>query len=187
LPCVAHLVPGRAYNADMFRTPAAIFVAASLAVVTFARGEAQPSFDLIVRNGRVLDGSGNPWLRQDIGIREGRIVAVGRLEGAAAQVIDAADRIVAPGFIDVHSHAAEGLTREELRQGRPLLAQGVTTIVANPDGGGAIDLARQRSELEAGGTGPNVALLVGHGRIRGSIVGSADRDPTADELDRMRD
>ena len=61
-------------------------------------------------------------------------------------VIDARDRLITPGFIDVHSHAAEGLRREALRQGRPLLAQGVTTIVANPDGGGPVDLTAQRHE-----------------------------------------
>ena len=135
-----------------------------------------------------MDGSGNPWLRLDVGIQDGRIAAVGRLTGATARrTIDAADRLVTPGFIDVHSHAAEGMTRDELRQAQPLIAQGITTIVANPDGGGAVDLGRQRTELEAGGIGPNVALLIGHGRVRGAVVGSANRPPTADELARMRD
>ena len=136
----------------------------------------------------MLDGSGNPWMRLDIAVRDDRIAAVGRLTDATAtRIIDAAGRLVAPGFIDVHSHAAEGLTRSALRQGQPLLAQGVTTIVANPDGGGSIDLAAQRAELEKEGIGPNVALLIGHGRIRGSVVGSADRPPTAEELERMRE
>src|SRR5215207_3819348 len=111
-----------------------------------------------------MDGSGNPWVRADVGILGGVIVAVGRLNGKTARtVINAQDRIVAPGFIDVHSHAAEGLTRDVLRQAQPLLAQGVTTIVANPDGGGPDDLSAQRVALEAGGIGPNVALLIGHG------------------------
>ena len=98
-----------------------------------------------------MDGTGNPWLRADIGIRAGRIAAVGHLPDArATKVIDAADRVVTPGFIDVHSHATEGLKNAALRQGRPLLAQGVTTIVGNPDGGGPTDLRTQREALEKG-------------------------------------
>jgi N-acyl-D-amino-acid deacylase len=146
-----------------------------------------PSFDVLIQNGRVMDGTGNPWIRADVGIRQGAIVAVGRLSGArATRVVDAADMIVAPGFLDVHSHAAEGLTRAQLRQGQPLLAQGVTTIVANPDGGGPVDLAAQRAELEKGGLGPNVALLIGHAAVRRAVMGGANRAPTAEELEKMR-
>jgi N-acyl-D-amino-acid deacylase len=149
---------------------------------------AQPlRFDVVIRNGRVMDGTGNPWRLADIGIHDGRIAALGRVPDAAgARVIDAARRLVTPGFIDVHSHAAEGLGRRALRQGQPILAQGVTTVVVNPDGGGPIDLVAQRASFEQGGVGPNVALLIGHGSVRRAVLGSADRDPTAAELDRMR-
>jgi N-acyl-D-amino-acid deacylase len=148
----------------------------------------QQSFDVVILNGRVLDGSGNPWIRVDLGIRGDRIVASGKLDPTAAkQVIDASGRIVAPGFIDVHSHAAEGLTREALRQGQPLLAQGITTIVANPDGGGPVDLAAQRAALEKGGLGGNVALLIGHGAVRRAVIGPENRAPTPEELGRMRE
>ena len=134
-----------------------------------------------------MDGSGNPWLRLDVGIRGDRITALGRLpEASARRTIDAADRIVSPGFIDVHSHAAEGLARPELRQGQPLLAQGVTTVVVNPDGGGPVDLAGQRARLEAGRVGVNVALLIGHGSVRREVIGADNRAPTAEELERMR-
>jgi N-acyl-D-amino-acid deacylase len=162
-------------------------VAAILCLVFLPAGQAQQSFDVLIQNGRVMDGSGNPWIRGDVGIRAGVVVAVGRLQGASSpHVIDAADRIVAPGFIDVHSHAAEGLTRHMLRQGQPVIAQGITTIVANPDGRGAVDLAAQRAALEKGGIGPNVALLIGHGSVRIAILGHANRAPSADELERMR-
>ena len=134
-----------------------------------------------------MDGTGNPWLRADIGIRGERIEAVGRLASATAtRTIDAADRLVTPGFIDVHSHAGESLTREPLRQAQPLLAQGVTTIVVNPDGGGPVDLAAQRGRFESGGVGVNVALLIGHGSVRREVMAAANRAPTADELTRMR-
>ena len=163
-----------------------IFIAI-LAAAAIAASQAQPSFDVLIQNGRVMDGSGNPWLRSNVAIRGGAIVAVGRLPGASARVvIDARDRLVAPGFIDVHSHAAEGITRPELRQAKPLIAQGVTTLVANPDGGGPVDLAAQRKQLESGGLGPNVALLIGHGAVRSGVMGNANRAPTSDELERMR-
>lgn len=157
------------------------------AATVASQSPAQPQYDILIRNGRVLDGSGNPWRRVDVAITGDRIAAVGQLTDAvASRTIDAAGRIVAPGFIDVHSHAADGLTRPALRQGQPLLAQGVTTIVVNPDGGGPVDLAAQRARLAEGGSGPNIALLIGHGSVRREIMGTANRAPTAEELERMR-
>jgi N-acyl-D-amino-acid deacylase len=145
-------------------------------------------FDVLIRNARVMDGTGNPWLRADLGISGDRIAAVGTLAAAtAARTIDARDRIVAPGFIDVHSHAGEGLRNPALHQGQPLIAQGVTTIVANPDGGGPVDLAAQRASLEAARPGPNVALLIGHNSVRSAVMGNARREPSADELLKMKD
>jgi N-acyl-D-amino-acid deacylase len=160
-----------------------------LAAVGAAAEPAQPvRFDVLIRNGRVMDGTGNPWLRADLGIIGDRIVSVGRLTNASAsRTIDAADRVVAPGFIDVHSHAAEGIRNPALRQAQPLIAQGVTTFVANPDGEGPVDLAAQRAAIEAGGTGPNIALLIGHGSVRSAVMGNAARAPTAQELGTMKD
>jgi N-acyl-D-amino-acid deacylase len=170
----------------MHRLLPTVFALGCAAVLVSALQPA--SFDVLIVNGRVLDGSGAAPKQAAVGIRDGRIVSIGALPGAAAvRTIDAGGRIVAPGFIDVHSHAAETLTRPELRQAQPILAQGVTTIVVNPDGGGPIDLAKQRVELERGGVGPNVALLIGHGRIRDAVVGGAARAPTDQELARMQD
>lgn len=151
-----------------------------------AAAQTLPSFDVVIRNGRVLDGSGNPWLRADIAIRGDRIVQVGRVEGRGSRDIDASGLFVTPGFIDVHSHAAEGLAREPLRQGRPLLAQGITTVLVNPDGGGPVDLAGQRAALERGGTGPNVGLLIGHGSVRRAVMAGSPRPATGGEIDEMR-
>ena len=177
--------------AAMQRILAAIGVACVVLVVP-GMGmveSAQPAhFDVLIHNARVMDGTGNPWLRADLGITGDRITAVGRLSGAtAARRIDAHDRFVSPGFIDVHSHAADGIRTRALRQAQPLLAQGVTTFVANPDGGGPVDLAAQRAALESGGIGPNVALLIGHGSVRQAVLGQARRDPTPDELQKMID
>lgn len=164
----------------------------SLTACAGGRGGAQVAqpgepYDLLILDGRVLDGSGNPWIRADVAIRNGRIAAIGRLAGATARrTIDAADRYVAPGFIDAHSHAASGLARPELSQGQPLLAQGVTTIVANPDGGGPLDLAGQRATLEGQGIGINVALLIGHNTVRTAVLGADERAPTDAELEEMQ-
>jgi len=145
-------------------------------------------FDVLIRNARVMDGSGNPWLRGDVGITADRIVAVGTLTGAtAARTIDARDRILAPGFIDVHSHAGEGIRNAALHQGQPLIAQGITTIIANPDGGGPVDLAAQRTAIEASRPGLNIGLLIGHGSVRRAVMGNANREPTADELLKMKE
>lgn len=143
--------------------------------------------DLIIRNGRLLDGSGNPWLRADVAVTGDRITAVGDLRDARARrVIDATGLYVAPGFVDTHSHAGGALATPALSPARQLLAQGITTVFVNPDGGGPTDLVRQRADLETAGTGVNVALMVPHGGVRQAVLGMADRAPTAAELERMR-
>jgi N-acyl-D-amino-acid deacylase len=156
-------------------------------VVLPAAAAAQEPYDLILRNGRVVDGSGNPWYRADVAIRGDRIAAVGDLEGVrAARELDVSGLYVAPGFIDVHSHAGPGLATPGLSSGVPLLAQGVTTVFVNPDGGGPTDLVAQRAALLRDGLGVNVAQLVSHGSIRREVVGMDNRDPTTSEMDRMR-
>ena len=143
--------------------------------------------DVIIRNGQVHDGSLQPARRADVAIGRGRILAVGDLPGwSAARTIDAAGRVVAPGFIDTHSHAAESLARRGLHFADALLAQGVTTIVVNPDGGGPVDLEAQRARFGTLGIGVNVAPLVGHGAIRGSVMGGESRPPTTAEQEQMR-
>ena len=152
------------------------------------RGLAQERYDVIIRNGRVLDGSGNPWRRADVALRGDRIAAVGALSNAQAnREIDAAGLYVAPGFIDSHSHAAGRLASPEESDGQSLLAQGVTTVLVNPDGGGPVDLAGQREALLKHGLGVNVAQLVPHGSVRGTVLGMADRLATEQELAQMKD
>jgi N-acyl-D-amino-acid deacylase len=145
----------------------------------------QRTYDILITNGRVLDGSGSAALSSDIAIRADRIVAVGRLDGATAtRVIDASGMVVAPGFIDVHSHAFGGL-QGALHTAVPLLAQGITTVFINPDGDGPTDLSAQRKALEAKGVGVNIAQFVPHGSIRQAVLGMADRAPDAGELAKM--
>src|SRR5438309_7373262 len=102
---------------------------AALIVVVVAGAAAQPgSYDIVIRGGHIVDGSGNPWFAGDVAIRNGRIAAVGRLSNAAAtRVIDATGRIVSPGFIDLHTHSDVSVLGDPLAQSK--VRQGVTLDV----------------------------------------------------------
>jgi N-acyl-D-aspartate/D-glutamate deacylase len=169
-----------------FSASPAVWATLAFVLTAAVAGLAQtPTYEVLIRNGRVLDGSGNPWIAMDIGIRGGRIVEMGRLGNvSAARTIDAHGLTVTPGFIDVHSHASDGLAGA-LKDARQLLAQGITTAMLNPDGGGPTDLRAQRIGFEQRGVGVNVALYVPHGSIRREVLGMADRAPTADEMMKM--
>ena len=159
----------------------------ALAAIRFAGTAGAQERTTLIRNGRVLDGAGNPWVRADVLLRGDRIAAVGHLGDVAAdEVVDATGLYVAPGFIDTHSHAGSGLATAELSHARPLLVQGLTTIFANPDGGGPVDLADQRRRLLEHGLGVNVAQFVSHGSVRGEVLGAEDRAPTPAEMERMK-
>lgn len=167
-----------------YRVAALLLVLACFAA---GSGAGAQEYDLIIRGGRVLDGTGNPWYFADIAVTGDRIAAMGDLGDATARrTIDAAGLYVAPGFIDSHSHAGGGLARESLSRARPLLAQGVTTVFVNPDGGGPIDMLEQREALLEHGLGVNVAQMMPHGSVRGAVLGPADRAPSAAELEDMR-
>jgi N-acyl-D-amino-acid deacylase len=145
-------------------------------------------YDVLIRNARVFDGNGNPWIKADVGIVGDRIQGVGLLTDAAAQkTIDAAGLVLTPGFIDVHSHAGPGLATDALKHGQPVLAQGITTVFVNPDGGGPTDLAAQRARYGRQGIGLNVALMVPHGSVRQAVMGMTDRDPDSEQVAKMVD
>lgn len=151
-------------------------------------GAGSARYDVVFQDGRVLDGTGTPWFRADVAVAGDTIAAVGDVDPSRAEtVIDASGLYVAPGFIDPHTHAPGSLDEAELSAARPILAQGLTTLTANPDGGGAVDLAEQREELLADGLGVNVAPFIGHGSVREEVVGMEDRAPTSSEMDRMRE
>ena len=143
-------------------------------------------YDLLIRNARVLDGTGNPWFPADIGVQGGRIVDVGQLwDAQATLVIDALGKYVAPGFIDIHSHADDGSgprggfrDPDPIRRSAPnLVSQGITTVVVNQDGRSVWPISEQRAQLEKNGIGPNAMLLVGHGTVRRRVMGEDVRRP----------
>ena len=140
-------------------------------------------FDAIIRNGTILDGSGNPRFEADIAIRNGLIVAIGDLPArTAGEEIQARGMFVAPGFINIHSHASA----DALPTAVNMLRQGVTTEIFNADGAGPLDVAQQMKTLGDGGLAVNIGGYVGFNSAWQAVVGNADRRPTPDEIDRMR-
>jgi N-acyl-D-aspartate/D-glutamate deacylase len=141
-------------------------------------------YDVIIRNGRVVDGTGNPAFFADVAIRKGRIVQIGRIAGKGKTELDAKGLIVAPGFIDVHTHADDVA---QMPKAENFVRMGVTTIVAGNCGGSTLDMAKFFREIERTNVAVNVATLVGHNSVRRKAMGSDfDRPPTPDELHQMR-
>lgn len=141
--------------------------------------------DLLIRHGRVIDGSGSPAYAADVAVRGGRIVAIGQLAHLrATRTIDAAQQVVAPGFIDVHAHIEGGLFNN--RSAHNYVHDGVTTVVTGNCGGSADSLAAFFARVESGGgSSINVASLVGHNTVRRQVLGLSNRAATADEQRRM--
>jgi len=141
-------------------------------------------FDVIIRGGRIADGTGNPAYFADIGIKDGRIAGVGTITKAAAEVIDASGLIVAPGFIDVHTHAED---IDGLQLAENFARMGVTTVIMGNCGSSTLNIGDYFQRLEATNISINVATLIGHGTVRGKAMGgSFMRPPTAAELEEMR-
>jgi N-acyl-D-amino-acid deacylase len=150
-------------------------------------GERQPeqAFDVLIRGGRVVDGTGAPARAADIGIRTGRIAAVGALSGASApHIIDAQGQVISPGFIDVHTHADEVADHPLAEH---FVQMGVTTVIAGNCGGSADDIAAALRTIEQTRVSVNFATLVGHNTVRRAVMGTERRAPTAAELTRMQE
>jgi N-acyl-D-amino-acid deacylase len=164
----------------------AAFILAWVAALT--PGLAQ-TYDVLIRGGQLIDGTGAVARTADVALKGERIAAVGDLRAAtAAKIVSAAGLVVAPGFIDAHSHLGDHeLLRAELAGAEPMLAQGVTTVLINSDGWGIVDLSAQRKQIETARPGVNVAMMIGHRPVRMAVLGFTDRTPNAAELERMRE
>jgi N-acyl-D-aspartate/D-glutamate deacylase len=146
-------------------------------------------YDVVVRGGTVVDGTGAPGIEADVGILDGKIAAVGDLSNAdAAEDIDAGGLVVSPGFIDVHSHTAEAISDPEKRINEGVVRMGVTTVVGGPDGSLApAQIRKLVAFYEKQGIGTNVAFYVGHNGIRREVMkDSQRREPTPEELEAMK-
>ncbi len=154
---------------------------AGLCLISSAAAE----WDLVIVNGEVADGTGAPLRKLEVAVQEGRVAAVGESVGPGKKVIDAAGKVVAPGFIDVHAHS-ENLP--DLPVAENFLRMGVTTLVTGNCGGSKIDLAAFFEECEATGISLNIATLIGHNSVRREAMGGSFlRRPTEAQLDQMRD
>jgi N-acyl-D-amino-acid deacylase len=160
--------------------PRSIVLVILAAVVVHGQPRA---FDILIRNGTIIDGSGNPRYDGDVAIRGGFIAAIGELDSAtAATTIDARGLFVTPGFINIHSHASA----DALPTAVNMLTQGVTTEIFNADGGGPLDLARQMQQLAVPGLAVNIGGYIGFNAAWIEVVGHADRRATPAEIARMR-
>jgi N-acyl-D-amino-acid deacylase len=143
-----------------------------------------PAFDLLILGGTVVDGTGSRGVRADVGIENGVIARVGNLRGAtAARTIDAAGRVVAPGFIDVHTHADDPADTPLLEN---FVRMGVTAVVAGNCGSSASSIKAEFDAIARTGITVNFATLVGHNTVREAVLGTAQRAPSPDELARMK-
>jgi N-acyl-D-amino-acid deacylase len=150
-------------------------------LIVTARAE---PFDLIIRHGRVVDGSGNPAFFADVAVKKGRIAAIGTMVGKAKVEIDASGLIIAPGFIDVHTHADEVAEQPAAEN---FLRMGVTTVVAGNCGGSALDTGKFYRAIARKKISINATTLIGHNTVREKAMGgSFDRPPSPEELAKMK-
>ncbi len=154
---------------------AALFAAATL-----------PAYDLLIVNGHIVDGTGGPWYRAAIAIDGDTIAAIGALSQAqAARTIDANGLVVAPGFIDIHTHARRGIF--EVPTAENYVRQGVTTLMEGNDGSSPIPLAPFLAKLQATPISVNFGSFAGHGSIRAAVMGLENRKATPPEIEKMKD
>ena len=162
----------------------ALLPAILLILRTTATLAQQPIYDIILRNGSVIDGTGSKPYRADVAIRNGFILRIGDFKSAKATTdLDVTGLIVAPGFINLHSHA----TPAGVRTAANMLTQGVTTEIINSDGAGSIDIAKALADFSAQGLAVNLGAYIGFNSVWASVMGRADRRPSVGEIEKMRD
>jgi N-acyl-D-amino-acid deacylase len=141
-------------------------------------------YDTIIKNGRIIDGSGNPWFSADVGIKNGQIAFIGIIEANnATKVIDAKNQIICPGFIDVHTHVEDAI--QKLPTADNFIYDGVTSIITGNCGGSEVNLAKFFEELKQIKLSVNLGSLIGHNSVRRYIMKNGFRDPTAKEQTQM--
>src|SRR5438876_112649 len=174
-------IPDSKVNRHLLRKYILLLVAlvgAAIAPDLCVSGREAPdsAYDLVIRNARIVDGSGNPWYRADVGIKSGRIAKIGRIAASESfQTIDAKDEIVAPGFIDVHTHVE---SIYNLPAAENFVRMGVTTLVTGNCGGSTINVAQFLGRIKEKPLAVNIATLIAHGSVRREAMGLDDRAPT---------
>ncbi|MGE5815794.1 MAG: amidohydrolase family protein, partial [Acidobacteriota bacterium] len=141
-------------------------------------------YDLVLRNGWIADGSGNPMYRGDVAIAGDSIAAIAPRIDTGAQIVDVTGQVVAPGFIDIHTHARRGIF--DVPTADNYVRQGVTTVMEGPDGSSPIPIEPFLEKVAALPPAVNFGTFIGQGSIRHEVIGDVDRKATADELSRMK-
>lgn len=144
---------------------------------------AAAQYDILIKNGKIIDGTGNPWFYGDVAIKDGKIAAVGRLTGLATVTLDAAGMVIAPGFIDVHTHIEGNDLRVPTSPN--FIFDGVTSVVTGNCGGSNTDMRLYFQKIDSVHNSINIASLIGHNSVRSAVMGEGQRDPTPDEQVKM--
>lgn len=167
--------------------PLVLVLIALAAVPLSIRAQEVPEYDVVIRGGRVLDGAGNPWIRADVAVRAGRIVRIGRVEGAGRREIDASGLYVSPGFIDMMDQSGSVLPRNGLAENK--LRMGVTTAIGG-EGGTPVPVGEIEAYfrgLEESGISINFGTYFSQTQTRVAVLGNSARAPDVDELEQMRE
>lgn len=160
----------------------------ALAACLFLPGQVEDiEADIVLANATLIDGTGEKPIRGDLAIKNDRIVAIGVFKHRGAKVLDCTGLVIAPGFIDLHTHSDTPLTLPGTAPNLNYLTQGVTTAVTGNCGAGPVDVADYYARMEKLGIGSNVAHQVPHNAVRQQVMGNADRDPTPAELKLMEE
>jgi dihydroorotase/N-acyl-D-amino-acid deacylase len=161
------------------------FLLLAAAIGVGPRAQVPSTYDLLFRGGRVVDGTGAPWVRADVAVKGDTIVLVApRIEAPGARVVDATDLVLSPGFIDIHTHARRGIFAVPTADN--YTRQGVTTIYEGPDGSSPLPIKDFLAKIAATKISPNFGTFVGQGSVREAVIGSVDRKATPAEIDKMR-
>jgi len=143
-------------------------------------------FDILIQHARIVDGSGNPWYMGNIGIRGDTIATISNQSDLPAKlVIDARGLTVAPGFIDIHTHARRGIFEDTAAQN--YIRQGVTTLIEGPDGSSPLPIGEFLQKIAATKIAPNFGMFVGQGSIRQQVMGTENRKATPEEIAKMKE
>jgi N-acyl-D-aspartate/D-glutamate deacylase len=157
-----------------------------LTLTAVAPLSAQVEADVVLRGATLYDGSGQPGVVGDLAIKDDKIVGVGTFQLAGKpRILDCTGLVIAPGFIDLHTHSDTGLQRSATRANVNYLMQGVTTVVTGNCGLGPVDVAAYFKKMEDGGIGTNVIHQIPHNSLREQVMGNVNRAPSADELAKM--
>lgn len=171
-------------NVKVFKIITSIVMIMIANSVVHAQDAKKETYDIIIKNGLVVDGTGKAGFLADVAIRDGEILRVGSLSGAVAtKVINAEGMVVAPGFIDLHSHADRNIRKNPDIENK--IRQGITTILGGNCGGSPLPLGQYMASVKEQGISLNMALLVGHNTIRKSVMGKVNRTPTMAEQAEM--